>query len=184
MARISIEPPAGSRSNVTSTESSAIGCASGISDGVCFAASTPAILAVVSTSPFGSARSTRRLSVAGCMRTVATATASRVVARLEPTWTMEMPPVSSRCEKSFIESHRLLELFGSVYVEQRLACKTRAQLGFGNHFFDHAAHFEAMLRDARFDQRLQRRVVHGAQRLRLASPHRHAAAIAQVAQDL
>src|ERR1051326_3101789 len=121
--RTSIVPLAGSRSKVTSTESIAMLWDSGISAGVCFAASTPATFAVVRTSPFGSARSTSFCSVAGCMRTVATATASRTVARLRPTSTIEIPPVSSKCEKSLllIPTPHLFELFDRIDAPPRLA---------------------------------------------------------------
>src|SRR4051794_15662894 len=156
-----------------------IGCASGISDGVCFAAMTPATFAVVSTSPFGSARSTSFFSVAGCMRTVATAAASRTLARFAPTCTIEMPPVSSRCENSFIPLI-LLEIFRCVDVQQRLACKARAQLGFVDDVRDQSSNVELSRIDACADQRQHRDVVHRAERLRLPTPDRDAAAIAQV----
>src|ERR1041385_8425664 len=183
MARTSIVPPFGSRSKVTSTESMGIGCASGISDGVCFAAITPATFAVVSTSPFGSARSTSFFNVAGCMRTVATAAASRTVARLAPTCTIEMPPVSSRCENSFM-AMKLLEVFRCVDVQQRLACKARAQLRFVDRVGDQTANVELPCFNAGSYQRQERCVVDGAERLRFAAPHRHAATIAQVRKHL
>src|SRR2546426_344201 len=65
MARTSIVPASLSRSKVMSTELISTGCVSGISDGVCFAARTPATFAVVRTSPFGSARSTSLANVSG-----------------------------------------------------------------------------------------------------------------------
>src|SRR5919108_156139 len=100
-----------------------------MSEGVCFAARTPATLAVVRTSPFGSARSTSFFSVAGFIFTVADATASRCVMFFAATFTIEMPPVSSRCEKSL----GTFPLLTRVDVQQRLAGESRAQLGLGDH---------------------------------------------------
>src|SRR5258708_8715699 len=116
MACTSIVPWSRSRSNVMSTELMATGCASGISDGVCFAARTPAIFAVVNTSPFGRACSMSFCSVSGRMRTLATATASRWVLRLAPTSTMDMPPVSSKWEKSFVMSASSSQLVVGSWV--------------------------------------------------------------------
>src|ERR1051325_6520859 len=182
MARTSIVPAAWSMSNVTSMVLRMMGCASGMSDGVCFAARTPAILAVVRTSPFGSARPTSLPSVSGFMRTVAAATASREVARFAPTSTMEMPPVSSRCEKSLaMDPLRLLQLLGRIDVHQRLAREPRAQLRLRDHLraglLDQAAPSGPPLFDAPFDDGRQLRVVRGAEDLRLAPPHPNASVL-------
>src|SRR5258708_3902726 len=130
--RTSIEPASWSMSKVMSTDVSKIVCVRGMSEGVCFAARTPATFAVVNTSPFGRALSTSLERVAGVIRTVAEATASRWVARLEPTSTMEMPPVSSRCEKSLLLMSllRLQQIIRGIDVHQRLAGMPRAQVRF------------------------------------------------------
>src|SRR5436305_15057417 len=105
-----------------STELISTGCVSGMRAGVCLAASTPATFAVVRTSPLGRARSTSLASVAGFIRTVATATASRAVTRFAPTSTMEMPPVSSRWENSRVmQPPHLLQLYGRIDVHQLIA---------------------------------------------------------------
>ena len=96
MERTSIVPASESRSKVMSTELMAIGCASGISYGVCFAASTPATFAVVSTSPFGSARSIEFLQRRRAHPHRRHRDRFALRARFAPTSTMEMPPVSSR----------------------------------------------------------------------------------------
>src|SRR5688500_14289598 len=106
-------------SKVTSMELRGTGCVSGMSAGVCFAPRTPATFAVVRTSPFGSARSMSFFRVAFDMRAVAAATASRRVVFFTPTSTIEMPPVSSRCEKS--GSLIDLQICGSVHVDDTLA---------------------------------------------------------------
>src|SRR5215212_7370871 len=179
--RTSIAPPSASMSNVTSTDSSASGCARGMSDGVCFAARTPAILAVVRTSPFGSARSMSFLSVAGVMRTVAAATASRCVGFFAPTCTMEMPPVSSRCEKSL----GTFPLLRRIDVQERLAGKPRAQLGLGDDLrFGSAAQIERTAGDALLDTRQPRRIPDGAERLRTTVPLGQALVVAEECEDL
>src|SRR5438105_3064468 len=155
MARTSTVPALRSRSNVTSTELIARGWASGMSAGVCLAARTPATFAVVSTSPFGNARSTSLVSVAGFIRTVATATASRTLTRFAPTSTMEMPPVSSRWENS-----RVMQFLRRVHVEQLVALLVD-DLG------DEPAQVEPSLRDALLDAREESGIVSGAEHLQL-----------------
>src|ERR1051326_7382557 len=165
--RTSMVPLAGSRSNVTSTESMVMLWESGMRLGVCFAASTPATLAVVRTSPFGSARSTSFCNVAGCMRTVATATASRTVARFRPTSTIEIPPVSSKCEKSLllIPTPHLFELFDRIDAAPHLAADPEP-LGRGG------KRLQIVLprRDLRVDLRQDFQRVAGAEDLRDAVP--------------
>src|SRR5438128_2068407 len=156
MARTSIVPASRSRSKVMSTELMSTGCVSGINEGVCFAARTPATFAVVRTSPLGSARSTSLVSVAGFIRTVATATASRAVTRLAPTSTIEMPPVSSRWENS-----RVMEVLRIVHVDELPAL-----------LLDYLGHQTAQigppLGDAFLDAREESGIVSGAEHLQLA----------------
>src|ERR1041385_2650561 len=162
MPRTSIVPAPRSRSKVMSTELTGTGCVSGIRFGVCLAASTPATLAVVRTSPFGSACSTSLVSVSGFMRTVATATASRTVTRLLPTSTMEMPPVSSRWENS-----RVMQVLRSVHVEQLVGLLV-------DDIGDQAAQVEPPLRDALVDAREECGIVARAEHVQLVvGPRRH-----------
>src|SRR5207253_2000367 len=173
---ISIVPAFASMSNVMSTDESAIECVSGIRDGVCFAARTPATFAVVSTSPFGRARSTSFCSVDADMRTVADATASRLVLRFEPTSTIEMPPVSSRCEKSLsLIRLRLLQLLLRVHVQQRLPAMPRAPIILGDdlrpRFLEQAAQIVPPGGDARIEARRELRRVAGAEQLRASPRH-------------
>src|SRR5436190_2206014 len=155
MARTSIVPASLSRSKVMSTELISTGCVSGISDGVCFAARTPATFAVVRTSPFGSARSTSLANVSGFIRTVATAIASRAVARLAPTSTMEIPPVSSRWENS-----RVMEVLRRIHVDELLALLL-------DHLGHQPAQVEPTLRDPLLDAREESGIVPGAEHLQL-----------------
>src|ERR1051325_659588 len=162
MPRTSIVPAPRSRSKVMSTELMGTGCVSGIRFGVCLAASTPATLAVVRTSPFGSACSTSLVSVSGFMRTVATATASRTVTRLLPTSTMEMPPVSSRWENS-----RVMQVLRRVHVEQLVGLLV-------DDIGDQAAQVEPSLGDALVDAREECGIVARAEHVQLVhGPWRH-----------
>src|SRR5512142_2425433 len=139
--------------------------------GVCLAARTPATFAVVRTSPFGKAWATSFDSVFGDMRTVAAATASRTVGFFAPTSTMEMPPVSSRCEKSLllvIKPSGLLQIRGRVDVHQRLAGKSRPQRLLGHDFGvgQNAPDLEAFRGDLLLDARKELRRVSAAENLK------------------
>src|SRR5262244_1710005 len=91
----SCRPPRGVKSiDATSTGN---GWQSGIRSAVRLAAITPATRATASTSPLAMLPLRMRRSVAGCMRRVAVATATRSVTAFALTSTMRARPCASRC---------------------------------------------------------------------------------------
>src|SRR3954469_128818 len=96
VARISTEAGCLFRAKSTATREIAIGCASGISSGVRFAAWIAAIRATPSTSPFFARPAATRRKVAGFIEMRPEATATRRVTAFSPTSTMCAEPRESK----------------------------------------------------------------------------------------